>query len=167
MQAIAPDYADPVCTDPSLRTVTTAVDCLPGPCDRALQDHQFALMKRAYAGSGGLATGDEVAGLMRTHADQPISRLARWIVTRSVLSFVWRSQTWLPLFQFDRSDISLRPGTLAVVRELACVFDEWELAIWFCSPNAWLQNAAPADVVECDVSGVLHAARADRFVAAG
>jgi hypothetical protein len=32
---------------------------------------------------------------------KPISLVARWIISRTVISFGWRSQTLLPLFQFD------------------------------------------------------------------
>ena len=71
---------------------------------------------------GGVATGDEVAGLMQKHWDQAVSTVARWIVGRSVLSFTWQSQTLLPLFQFDLASMSLRPCVTAVLRELCLLY---------------------------------------------
>ncbi len=51
------------------------------------------------------------------------SVLARWIALRQVVSFEWQAQTWLPLFQFDRRDMSIHP----------------ELAHWFARPNSSLE----------------------------
>ncbi len=129
--------------------------------------YQFATMARRYRDGGGLLTGNEVAQLVGRHADQSTSRVAHWIVDRSVVSLSWRAQIWLPLFQFESCDMSLRPGTERVVRELTPVFDDWDLAVWFTNPNGWLDDAMPLDVLAFDLAAVLDAARADRFVAKG
>jgi hypothetical protein len=47
------------------------------------------------------------------------------------------------------------------------VFDGWDLATWFATPNPCLRDAAPLDVISQDAEAVLHAARRDRFVAIG
>ena len=60
-------------------------------------------------------------------------------MTREVVSFGWNSQTLLPLFQFDLFDMSLRPDAVAVISELADVFDDWELASWFAQHAAQRQ----------------------------
>ena len=93
--------------------------------------------------------------------------LARWIVGREVLSFVWRSQTLIPLFQFDPQRGCVRPGMRETIAELSAAFDDLETALWFAQPNAWLTGSAPADVFAHDTPAVLEAARADRFVAMG
>ena len=54
-----------------------------------------------------------------------------------------------------------------VAYEVTAVLDNWTLASWFTEPNAWLKHQRPVDLVESYFSDVLHAARADRFVAAG
>ena len=130
-------------------------------------DERAAALYRAYRSRGGVASGDEVAAALRPHSAQPISTLARWIVARRVLSFNWRCQTLIPLFQFDLARMALRDGVQEVIAELAVALDEQELADWFVQPNAWLAGAAPADRVEHDVGAVLDAARAGRFVAWG
>jgi hypothetical protein len=71
------------------------------------------------------------------------------------------------MFQFDGSDMSLREGPQRVVRELAPVFDDWEVAVWFASPNSLLAHALPVDLVIDDLFSVVQAARADRFIARG
>jgi hypothetical protein len=128
---------------------------------------EFAVMRHAYRRTGGLVRGDEIARGLGERLEQPISVVARWIVSRTVVSFDWRSQILLPLFQFDAADMLPRPAIAAVVQELMNVFDDWELAVWFAQPNGLLRYAAPVDAIARDASAVLSAARAERFVARG
>jgi hypothetical protein len=139
----------------------------PAPWRHDAERTQHMAMVDAYRRSGGLLSGDEVALLLSAHSSQPISLIARWIVSRRVVSYVWQSQTLVPLFQFDRSDMSLRRGTSEVIAELADTFDDWELAAWFATPNSWLQGAAPVDLIDVGQPAVRQAARADRFIARG
>jgi len=139
----------------------------PATSRSARTDLDATAMIRAYSATGGVASGDTIASLLRPHTDQPISRIARWIVAGHVVSFVWRSETLLPLFQFDLASMSVRPGTLSVITELSGALDNWELARWFAQPNACLAGAAPADTIAADLSAVLRAARTDRLVING
>jgi hypothetical protein len=139
----------------------------PASWEREFVDAQQAEMFRTYRRTGGLASGDEVTLLLRKRTAQPISLLARWIATQRAVSFTWKGQFLLPLFQFELSDMSVRAAVSAVLDELAGVFDDGELAAWFALPNAWLQGAAPVDVLDVEQAAVLNAARADRYVARG
>ena len=134
---------------------------------RRVEDRQFLLMHRAFSRTGGLITGDEVVQRMRRHMQQPTSALARQIINRNVVHIVWESQRLLPVFQFEPSTMDVRPGITAVVSELADVFDDWCLALWFAQPNAWLCDAAPSDLMVDQANAVVQAARADRFIALG
>ncbi len=134
---------------------------------RRTEDRQFLTMEWAFRRTGGLSTGDEVAQLLRRRLGQPISTLARWIVDREILVFNWQARMLVPMFQFEPSDMSLRHGPVAVVRELVDVLDDWELALWFAQPNEWLNDTAPVDAITVDLASVLEAARADRFIAQG
>jgi hypothetical protein len=124
-------------------------------------------LRHAYRASCGVAVCDEVARLLRSHSDQPISQLARWIVSRQLVSFVWRSQTLIPLFQLDFTQMSVRPSVQQVIAELSDVFDDWDLANWFVRPNSGLAGSTPVKAISTDLPAVLQAARADRFVAIG
>lgn len=132
-------------------------------------DDQQALdaLREACRESGGLLGGEELAARLRDHADQPLSLLARWIVSGEVLSIEWRSQVLIPLFQFDLATMTIRPEVADLMAELSPVFDGRELATWFALPNAWLQGATPVQAFASDPAAVRHAARADRFVATG
>lgn len=134
---------------------------------QGMSDAQSAFLQSAFRRSGGLATSDQMALFLRSRCDQPVSLLARWIVRREVASFVWRSQTLLPMFQFDLEHCSVRAGIPETIAELANAFDDAEIIAWFAEPNCWLADAAPADLVLADMQVVLDAARADRFIALG
>jgi hypothetical protein len=131
------------------------------------RDRRCATMADAYARSGGLCLDIDVEGLLRMHTSQPLSVLARWIVERRLVMFVCEAQRWIPLFQFDRADMSLRPHVQRVVAELDSAFDEPKLAQWFAWPNSSLNGRAPVEIIERDPTTVLAAARIDRLAANG
>ena len=120
-----------------------------------------------FSATGGVIGGDELARLLRSATDQPISLLARWIVSREVLNFSIDSENHLPKFQFDFDRMTVRPGVRAVIAELRAPFDDWELAQWFTRKNNWLDGRSPAEALANNPADVLQAARADRFVAMG
>lgn len=130
------------------------------------EDREFALMQQVYQ-AGGLCDGDRVARSLRRHRDQPVSVLARWIVERRIVNFNHQGTAWIPLFQFDPASMDITPAVAAIVAELAPAFDDWDLALWFASPNESLQGAAPATFIAQDPGEVLVAARIDCFIARG
>ena len=93
--------------------------------------------------------------------------LARWIVDREVICFEWQSQSWLPIFQFDRLHLNPNLNLRSIFIELSCVYNQWEMAVWFARPNQWLGNRSPVDTLGFDLPAVVDAARATRFVAKG
>ena len=121
----------------------------------------------AFRRTGGLVSGEELTFLMRGRTSQPLSMLARWIVERRVVSFGWHGEYLLPMFQFDRADMTVHRQVSAILDEFAGTFDDWDLATWFALPNGWLEDEAPVDVLMLDPDAALQAARADRFIARG
>lgn len=169
MNNLIPEGSD---REPPLPLATAALlreaaQCPDPSLFRRLEDRQFLAMNRAYARSGGMASGDEIARRMRRRTEQPLSTVARWIVERRIVSLEWQSQTLIPLFQFDLCEMTLRSEVSQVISELKHVFDSWELAVWFAEPNVWLDGASPVDAIQLMPIDVLQAARADRFVALG
>jgi hypothetical protein len=143
--------------------------CSPGgstpgsvPAHPDIEASQYLEMEAAFRPQGGMADSDEVAERLLRHTDQPISRLARWIVNRDVLSVSWRSRLMLPLFQFDLAAFTPRPPVREVIRELTPVLGDWALALWFARSNALLGGATPADAIARDPAAVLEAAREER-----
>ena len=85
--------------------------------------------------------------MLRRRTSQPVSMLARWIVERRVVSFGWQGEYLLPMFQFDRAEMTVRRHVSAVLDEFDGTFDDWDLATWFALPNAWLGDDTPVDVL--------------------
>ena len=127
----------------------------------------FVAMLTAYRATGGTARGDDLARMLEDHHRGDFVSLARLVVTGVVFGFEWRHTFWVPMFQFDLRDLSIRPGLPLVLAELRPQFDGWTLAAWFAQPNSWLDDRRPVDLLDSDLSEVLQAARADRFIAAG
>ncbi|MDP4076365.1 antitoxin Xre/MbcA/ParS toxin-binding domain-containing protein [Acidovorax sp. A1169] len=93
--------------------------------------------------------------------------LARLIAAGDVFGFEWRSTLWIPMFQFDLHNLSVRRSVRLILAELGNGFDGWARAAWFAAPNSWLQQRKPADLMSSELTDVLSAARADRFIAVG
>jgi hypothetical protein len=127
----------------------------------------FAALLASYRASGGTARGDDVARLLEDHGLGNFMGLARLIATSEVFGFEWRTTIWIPMFQFDLRDLSVRPSARMVLAELGTGFDGWARAAWFAQPNGWLQRRKPVDLMNTALPEVLTAARADRFVACG
>ena len=130
-------------------------------------DRQFISMLDAYRTSGGLARLQELAAFHPQGIELDIAQLAGSISRRELICFEWQSHAWLPLFQFDPSDMTPHLQLRAIVSELSCVYGPWDLALWFSQPNPWLADQAPADICLTDLKAVVQAARADRFAATG
>ena len=126
---------------------------------------EFESLRAAYGASGGLAAGDELARLLEDGRQGGYAGLARLIVSAEVFGFGWRQAFWVPMFQFDLADLTVRPGSKEVLAELVPTYDGWALARWFVEPSAWLDGRRPLDLLPTDRPSVLEAARADRFVA--
>ena len=127
------------------------------------RDDAIALdLLEGYGRRGGLATGDELALRLREHWRQPISVVARWVVARKVISFGWRGQLLLPLFQFEFPRGNPHPGVVEAAMALHETMDELAVAAWFLRPQPWLGGAAPADRVVDDPRAVVEAALAWR-----
>lgn len=131
--------------------------------DDDTEERQLAATVYAYERAGGLMHADEVALRMRRHHDQPLSLLARWIVTRALVVVPWGRDTLVPMFQFDHTTMTPRAALAPVLHELTPVFDDLQLAHWFSAPNTALGGCMPMELLGDDA--VLQAARADRFVA--
>ncbi len=127
----------------------------------------FAALLAAYRASGGTARGDDVARLLEEHRMGDFVSLARHIAAREIFGFEWRGALWIPMFQFELRDLSIKPAASTVLAELGSGFDGWERAAWFAQPNCWLNYRRPADVVQSDLAEVVAAARTDRFIAIG
>lgn len=127
----------------------------------------FDRLISAYKASGGTARADDLALLLAEKGQGGFVSLAKAIVRREVFSIEWNNHFWLPMFQFELCDMSMKRSVRKILCELTHVLDNWTLAAWFAEPNIWLKNRCPVDMLDSNFPAVFAAARADRFVAAG
>ena len=127
----------------------------------------FEALRCAYLAFGGLARGDDLARLLEERARGDFVSLARLIVSGRIFGFERQHIFWIPIFQFELDDLSVRQGMKPVLDELASTFGGWRLAVWFVEPNDWLKQSRPIDLIAIHPAEVAQAARADRFVATG
>ncbi|HEX7441459.1 MAG TPA: hypothetical protein VF319_15325 [Caldimonas sp.] len=120
-----------------------------------------------YRATGGTARGDDLARLLEDHPRGSFVSLARLIASGEVFGFERQHTFWVPMFQFELRDLSIKEGLRQVLAELVTVFDGWALALWFVRPNSSLKDGRPVDLLDSNLAAVLDAARTDRFVAAG
>lgn len=154
---------------------TTAARTAFTPHGNAVVPLHWLSTAAAFTDTGGLVSGEDLADLIRHRcavagwlpASEPVSLVARWIVTRAVISLDSPWGPMFPLFQFDLPTASVVDGMAPLLGELTRVFDDAELALWFVTPNEWLGGARPVLAMHHSLPAVLQAARADRFVASG
>lgn len=127
--------------------------------------HGFAAMLLAYKPTGGTLRGDDLSRLLEQRQKGEHVSLAKLIASREIFSFEWNYNAWVPMFQFDPVDMSVRQGTRQVLAELASVRHGWGLASWFIEPNAHLEGRLPVNLMGPELSAVINAARAERLVA--
>lgn len=138
-----------------------------GSASRSIRELQFLEMSNGYAATGGFVDGDALAISVRGQDNNALSTLARAIANRTVVSFVWGAQRKLPLFQFELASENVVLPVVKVMNELSDVFDDWDLALWFCQPNVWLDYSTPVQLISSDSKAVHEAARADRYIVKG
>jgi hypothetical protein len=127
----------------------------------------FAALLSAFRSSGGVVRTDEFARMLEARHSGDSSVQLQIGLEEKILIFEWHGTAWVPMFQFDARDLSIKPGVQKVLEELFAVFDGWNLAVWFMQPNSWLDDKKPIDILDTNLPAVVAAARADRFVARG
>ena len=121
----------------------------------------FVALLLGYRESGGMVRGDDLAHLLaERHCGDYIS-LARLIASGQVVSFEWNRSVWIPMFQFERRDLSVVKSLKPALTDLTCELDGWALAVWLVRSNARLNGARPLDALGSQPSRVVAAARAD------
>ena len=115
------------------------------PIEDSPTSRGFTALLAAYRASGGTARGDDVARLLADHGLGDFIGVARLIASSDVFGFEWRSTLWIPMFQFDLHDLSVKSSVQLVLGELGAGFDGWVRAAWFARPNNWLQRRKPVE----------------------
>jgi len=119
----------------------------------------FVLMLETYRPTGGTLRADDLVHLLEGQHQGDCSSLARLIVAGAVSGFKWHGDLWIPMFQFDLRDLSLKPSPGQVRAELGPAFYGWTAAAWFARRNRELAGQRPVNLLDTQLATVLEAAR--------
>lgn len=111
----------------------------------ACDDSEFVELLAAYRASGGIARASELVAAHQDDAPRRQALVDVLVTSGHVVHFGWAGQCWLPVFQFNRPGLKLRPALPRVIDALSPALDAWGVALWFARPNPWLADARPAD----------------------
>ena len=118
------------------------------------------LRERLLAEFGAL-TAREIADLAGSGAVNRAQYAHALTRAGKVFSVVHRRQVLYPGFQFSSSNGAPIPAIAILLPVLRSRFQgEWEIALWFATPNSWLGGRRPLDVLRDDEDGVIKAAQA-------
>jgi len=121
-------------------------------------------MRAAFRNAGGISSACEVGRLLELNDRADFGRLARLMIHGDIFGFEWHQTVWLPRFQFDDRNQSIKPGPRKVSNVLAAELDGWRLSAWFARKNRWLADRRPVDLLGSDLPAIVRAARADAFL---
>ncbi len=93
----------------------------------------------------------DIARLYGLAPPEPI----RWKAAQRIFSVTAGDVEQFPLFQFDEGQ---PVGAMHDILALFTGLTEWQVALWFYAPNAWLGGAPPMDLLQVDPEAVIAAA---------
>ena len=139
---------------------TAPPSCTDGGADVQVPSGRgFIALLEAFRATGGTVPGEIMGRLLEEHRVGNAVSLARLIDTGEAFGFQWRNSLWIPMFQFDANDLTLKASAQSVRAELQSLSSGWTLAAWFGGPNARLEGRCPVNVLDSDLDAVVRAAR--------
>lgn len=127
-----------------------------------VEDRRFFKLFARLMPYGGMLSDEELR-CMHT-ASQSAVVLGHALLKREVIALGWRHRLWLPMFQFHLPAWEPSPHVTEVVADLFPVLQGFDLVEWFLTPNAWLRDHRPVDMLQREPQQVRHAAQVDRFL---
>jgi hypothetical protein len=118
----------------------------------------FIALLKAFRATGGTVPGEILGRLLEEHQVGTTVSLAKRIHTGQVFGFEWRADLWIPMFQFNIDDLSLKADVQLLRAELPSMWSGWTLASWFAKSNVRLSGHSPVDMIDSDLDDVVRAA---------
>jgi hypothetical protein len=110
---------------------------------------------------GGLLTSAQVAELAGSEARNAAQLAWRLRQEGRIFSVEHKGQAFYPALQFDAETARPRELIKELIVALSPLYSGWSLALWFATPNDWLDGARPYDLIASRPEAVLDAATAE------
>ena len=102
-------------------------------------------------------SSSEVHDQFGSRADNKSALATRWRRAGKVFAVDYKGELLYPSFQFDASGRP-RPIIAEIITTLGVADNGWQTALWFVTPNGWLNSQKPIDMLDTDPEAVTDAA---------
>lgn len=164
LQAVAPMLRDVPAQGRELRRIielNMETDAPPVPAVLDQARRNAAARDAFIAQCGGLLSSAEVAELAGSEARNAAQLAWRLKEEGRIFAVEHRGQTFYPALQFDAESGKPRETIKELIAALAPLYSGWSLALWFATPNDWLDGARPYELLAKRPGAVLDAAGAE------
>ncbi len=136
---------------------------LPSPAWLA-QLHRNAVARTEFLDEFGALTSEQVAQLLGSRAKNARATASRLVAQGAIFSVEVASRRVFPGFQFSPATGAVRPQVGEVLANLPAALrsTDWQLALWWTTPSAWLDGQRPVDVLDTAPARVVKAAAQER-----
>lgn len=143
-----------------LRLIDVAMPTLSDrpPPEAIEQARRNARARKEFLRQYEVLDADEVHALYGSRAKNKSALAARWRAEGKVFALEYAGRLVYPAFQFDAQGRP-RPIIADVLATLGKGVGPWQVALWFTSPNGWLDDARPIDRLADAGDSVLRAAQ--------
>lgn len=107
-------------------------------------------------------TAAEVAEFAQSRARNRNALASRWAGEKRIFGVLSDRITLFPSFQFNSDTRQPYPEIRDVISALESDYEGWSLAIWFITPNDWLEGRAPLDCWSAARAAVAVAAQSEQ-----
>lgn len=121
------------------------------------QARRNASLRAEFVRTCELLDAEQVHALYGSSAKNRAALAARWRSDRKIFAIEHDGRLLYPAFQFDEVG---RPKSIIgrILKALGPATGPWQTAIWFTTPNSWLDRQRPVDVLESESDRVIDAA---------
>lgn len=129
---------------------------------KQVEDRRFFALITRLAPRGGMLSDVELRCMH--NAIHSNTALGPALLRREVVAIAWRHRLWFPVFQFRLPNWEPSPCVGEVVADLFPVLQGFDLLEWFLTPNAWLKDRRPLELLGSEPAQVRRAAQAERLL---
>ena len=121
------------------------------------QAQRNASLRAKFLRTYELLPAEQVHALYGSSAKNRAALAARWRADRKIFAIEHQGRLLYPAFQFDEVG---RPKAVIgrILDALGRGTGAWQTAIWFTTPNSWLDRRKPVDLLEREPDRVIDAA---------
>ena len=121
------------------------------------QARRNASLRAEFVRTRELLDAEQVHALYGSSAKNRAALAARWRSDRKLFAIEHHGRLLYPAFQFDEVG---RPKAVIgrILKALGLGTGPWQTAIWFTTPNSWLDRRRPLDLLESEPDRVIDAA---------